>query len=144
MDGLDTFAWYNLVIGVIVILELCYFIYSEYVVSEYRRFVMITVGGLALVTTGGPIAELIAPSLIHVVHGVAGLLVAFGLYDPVRNDIRTVEWSQVLLNDPIQIRHPAEWMTPMDDEILGMFYNTIRSSLADRGIQRHQARIVSN
>ncbi|WP_241432801.1 ArsR family transcriptional regulator [Natrinema pellirubrum] len=85
---------------------------------------MITVGGLALVTTGGPITELIAPSLVHVVHGVAALLVVFGLYDPVRNDLRTVEWSQVLLSDPVKLRHSAGWMTPMDDEILGMFYDT--------------------
>lgn len=124
MGGLNAFVWYNLVIGLIVTLEICYFLYSNLTVAEYRRFVLITVGGLALVTTGGPITELIAPSLVHVVHGVAALLVAFGLYDPVRNDLRTVEWSKVLLSDPIQLRHSAEWMTPMDDEILGMFYDT--------------------
>lgn len=123
MDGVNSVAWYNLAIGLVVVLELSYLLYFESTETAYRPFVMVTVGGLALSTTGGPVAELIAPSFVHLVHAVAGLLVVFGLYDPVSNDLRTVEWSRVLLREPVQIRHPADWMTPMDDEILGMFYD---------------------
>lgn len=124
MGGLNVFTGYNLVLGFIVVLELCYLLYFESTVTTYRRFVTITIGGLALSTVGGPIVELMAPSLVHVVHAIAALLVVFGLYDPVTNDLRTVEWSRVLLREPVQIRHPAEWMTPMDDELLRVFDDT--------------------
>ncbi|UHQ99273.1 ArsR family transcriptional regulator (plasmid) [Natrinema zhouii] len=124
MDGVVSFVWYNLVIGIIVAIELCYFLYLETSVTAYRQFVLTTVGGLVLAVVGGPITELMAPSLVHFVHGIAALLVILGLYNPVTNDLRSAEWSQVLLSEPSQVRHPAEWMTPMDDEILNVFYNT--------------------
>ncbi|QLG50591.1 ArsR family transcriptional regulator [Natrinema halophilum] len=124
MNGLTPFASYNLVIGIVVALELLYFLSLELSVTAYRRIVLLTVGGLVLAVIGGPVAELVAPSLVHWVHGTAALLVVFGLYDPVANDVRTTEWARALLSEPSRIREPAEWMTPMDDEILATFHGT--------------------
>ncbi|WP_226483358.1 ArsR family transcriptional regulator [Natrinema amylolyticum] len=123
MEGLTPFVEYNLVVGIVVALELLYFLSLESSVTAYRRFVLVTVGGLVLAVIGGPVAELFAPSLVHWIHGAAALLVVLGLYDPVANDLRTAEWAQVLLSEPAQIRQPADWMTPMDDEILSVFHN---------------------
>ena len=124
MDGLTPLVGYNLAIGVVVTLELLYLLSLEASVSAYRRFVLVTVAGLVLAVIGGPIAELTAPQLVHWVHGAAALLVIFGLYDPVTNDVRKREWARVLLTEPSRIRQPAEWMTPMDDEILATFHGT--------------------
>ncbi|AEH36193.1 hypothetical protein [Halopiger xanaduensis] len=124
MDGLTPFAGYNLAIGIVVALELLYFLSLEASVAAYRRFVLVTVAGVTLAVIAGPIAELVAPALVHWVHAIAALLVVFGLYDPVTNDTRTTEWARVLLSEPSRVRRPAEWMTPMDDEILAAFHDT--------------------
>ncbi|WP_339103486.1 ArsR family transcriptional regulator [Haloterrigena salinisoli] len=124
MNGLSPFVGYNLAIGVVVALELLYLLSLEESVTAYRRFVLVTVAGLVLAVIGGPIVELVAPQLVHWVHGTAALLVIFGLYDPVTNDVRTTEWERVLLTEPSRIRRPAEWMTPMDDEVLGALHGT--------------------
>lgn len=124
MDGLTPVVGYNLAIGVVVTLELLYLLSLEESVTAYRRFVLVTVAGLVLAVIGGPIVELVAPQLVHWVHGAAALLVVFGLYDPVTNDVRTTEWERVLLSEPSRVRRPAEWMTPMDDEILGALHGT--------------------
>ncbi|NUB92312.1 ArsR family transcriptional regulator [Haloterrigena sp. SYSU A558-1] len=124
MDGLTPVVGYNLAIGVVVALELLYLLSLEASVTAYRRFVLVTVGGLVLAVIGGPIVELVAPQLVHWVHGLAALLVVYGLYDPVTNDVRTTEWERVLLSEPSRVRRPAEWMTPMDDEILGALHGT--------------------
>lgn len=124
MDGLTPFVGYDLAVGIVVALELLYFLSLEASVTAYRRFVLVTVAGLVLAVIGGPVAELLAPSLVHWVHGTAALLVIFGLYDPVTNDVRKTEWSRALLSEPSRVRRPAEWMTPMDDEILAAFHGT--------------------
>lgn len=124
MDGLTPVVGYNLAIGVVVSLELLYLLSLEESVTAYRRFVLVTVAGLVLAVIGGPIVELVAPQLVHWVHGTAALLVVYGLYDPVTNDVRTTEWERVLLSEPSRVRRPAGWMTPMDDEILGALHGT--------------------
>ncbi|WP_254522627.1 ArsR family transcriptional regulator [Natrinema caseinilyticum] len=124
MNGLPPFVGYNLAVGIVVAVELLYFLSLEASVTAYRRFVLVTVAGLVLAVIGGPLAELVAPSLVHWVHGTAAALVIFGLYDPVTNDVRTTEWARALLSEPSRVRRPAEWMTPMDDEILGAFHGT--------------------
>lgn len=124
MDGLAPFAGYNLAIGIVVSLELLYFLWLEVSVTAYRRFMLLTVAGLVLAVIGGPITELFAPSLIHWIHGIAALLVILGFYDPVVNDVRTAEWARVLLNDPDQIREQNDWMAPMDNTILEVMHGT--------------------
>jgi len=49
--------------------------------------------------------------------------VILGLYDPVHNDLRKDEWARLLLQEPSELRHPGEWMVPMDDEILELFHS---------------------
>ncbi|MFC6763602.1 ArsR family transcriptional regulator [Natrinema soli] len=124
MGGLTLFAEYNLAVGIVVSLELLYFLWLEISVLAYRRFILLTVAGLVLAVIGGPITELFAPSLIHWVHGIAALLVIFGFYNPVLNDVRTTEWAQVLLNNPDRIRQQDDWMTPMDDKILEIMHGS--------------------
>lgn len=71
-----------------------------------------------------PDDEFVAPELVHWVHGTAALLVIAGLYDPLGQELRDDEWSEILLRDPGQVRQPAEWMLPVDDAILELFHGT--------------------
>ncbi|SER87758.1 hypothetical protein [Natrinema salaciae] len=124
MDGLTPFAEYNLIVGIVVVLELLYVLSLEASVAAYRQHILVTVAGLVLAVIGGPIAELFAPALVHWIHGIGAILVVLGFYDPVTNDVRTTEWSRVLLTEPDRIRQPAEWMTPIDDTILDTLHGT--------------------
>ena len=71
-----------------------------------------------------PLVEVAAAEYLHIVHGVGALLVILGLYDPVHNDLRRDEWAQLMMKDPSDVRHPADWMVPMDDEILTLFHGS--------------------
>ncbi|SFR97853.1 hypothetical protein SAMN05216559_1927 [Halomicrobium zhouii] len=124
MAPLTAFQAYNLVIGLVVGAELVYLLRAESAVTGYRRFMLVTVFGVVTFVVAGPVAEVLAPSLVHWVHGVGALLVVLGLYSPVRNDLRTEGWARVLLCDPSQIRSPADWMRPMDDAILELFHSS--------------------
>lgn len=124
MFGISTFTAYNLVIGLLTGLGVVYFLVLKRTVVEYHRFLVATIAGLMLFLIGGPVSELALPALAHWVHGAAALLVIFGLYDPVRNDLRRDAWTEVLLKDPGQVRQPADWMLPIDDAILGLFHGT--------------------
>ncbi|MDF9745047.1 ArsR family transcriptional regulator [Natrinema salsiterrestre] len=124
MVSLTPFLAYDLAISLVVGVELLYFLHLDSSLTGYRRLLLITVCGLVLFVVGGPLAELLFPSFVHWVHGAAALLVIFGLYDPVRNDLRTEEWARLLLSEPAQIRRPAGWMTPMDDAILEVFHSS--------------------
>jgi|GEM_PF-1284423 len=117
----DLLTSYNLVVGVLASLGLVYLLYLQRFVVENRRFLLITSAGLLCFAAVGPLVELFAAPYVHVVHGMAALLVIFGLYDPVHNDLRRDEWASLLVKDPSNLRHPADWMVPMDDEILTLF-----------------------
>lgn len=123
MEEMTPFIRYNFVVGLVVGIELLYFLYIQ-APLDYRQFLFFTVTGLLLFVVGGPLFELFLPSLVHWIHGFAALLVIFGLYNPVNDDLRTEEWAQLLLNDPTQIRQPADWMAPIDDTILNVFHNS--------------------
>lgn len=119
----DVLTVYNLLLGLIGSVALLYLLYLERFVVGNRRFLLVTTVGLLLFTAIAPLVQLMAPSLVHVVHGVAALLVVLGLYDPVHNDLRKNEWASLLLEDPSEGRHPADWMVPLDDEILTLFHH---------------------
>ena len=119
----DAFQLYNLAVGVLSAVGLLYLAYSQRFVVGYRRFLYLLIAGFLLFSIGGPLVDLFAPSLTHAVHGVAALFVIFGLYDPVHNDLRKDEWARLLLREPSDLRHPGEWMVPMDDEILELFHS---------------------
>lgn len=124
MEGLSSFDAYNLLLSLVVGCELVYFLYLESTLTGYRRFLLVTILGLVVFVVGGPVAEIVVPNLVHWIHGFAAILVVLGLYNPVHNDLRREEWARLLLDEPAQIRQPADWMTPMDDSILELFHSS--------------------
>lgn len=115
------FTYYNLAVGLITGAGVSYFLFFNPTVVEYHRFLLLTVAGLLLYLIGGPITELLVPTLVHWVHGTAALMVIVGLYDPLENDLRRDAWADILLQEPGQVRQQADWMMPIDDAILGLF-----------------------
>jgi predicted transcriptional regulator len=124
MNALTSFDAYNLLLSLAVGCGLVYLLYLESAVAGYRRFLLVTVLGLVVFVVGGPVASILTPNLVHWVHGLAAVLVVLGLYNPVHNDLRREEWARLLLEEPAQIRQPADWMTPMDDAILELFHSS--------------------
>lgn len=123
MPGNHLFTYYNLAIGLVTGLGVCYFLFFKRTVVDYQQYLLLTVAGLILFLVGGPVVELLLPSVVHWIHGVAALLVIFGLYDPVDNDLRRDAWADVLLREPVQMRQRADWMLPIDDAILELFHS---------------------
>lgn len=124
MATMGTYAVYNLVMGIVTLCGLLYLLYAQQFVVGYRRFLDYLIFGFLLFAIGGPLADLLAPHWIHLVHGLAALFVVLGLFDPVRRDLRSEEWAELVLNDPAAVRDPAEWMTPMDEKILDLYRTT--------------------
>ncbi|MEF8757542.1 MAG: hypothetical protein V5A33_04830 [Halobacteriales archaeon] len=120
----EVLPWYNLVLGVFTSLGLLYLLYLQQFVVGNRRFLLVTTTGLLLVTGVAPVVEMVAGDVLHLVHGVGALLVIFGLYNPVYNDLRRDEWATLIMKNPSDVRHEADWMVPMDDEILSLFYGS--------------------
>lgn len=112
---------YNLLIGVITGIGVIYFLFLKPTIVEYHQFLFVTIMGLLLFLVGGPLTELLAPELVHWIHGFASILVILGLYEPVKRDIRHDAWTDILLQEPSQVREPADWMLPIDDRVLNLF-----------------------
>jgi hypothetical protein len=119
----DLLQLYNLGVGMLSAVGLVYLAYSQRFVVGYRRFFYLLIAGLLVFAVGGPLADLFFADYAHVVHGLAGVLVILGLYDPVHNDLRKDEWARLLVQEPADLRHPGSWMVPMDDEILELFHS---------------------
>lgn len=119
----DLLQLYNLAFGLLAAVGLVYLAYSQRFVIGYRRFFYLLIVGLLVFSVGGPLADLYAADFSHAIHGIAALFVILGLYDPVHNDLRKDEWARLLVQEPSEIRHPGEWMVPMDDEILELFHS---------------------
>lgn len=117
------FAVYNLTVGAVTGIGLLYFLFFRSTAVDYHRYLLLTVSGILLFLVGGPLAELLFPSVVHWVHGVASVLVVIGLYSPVRSDLRQEAWADLLLQDPAQVRQLDAWMLPVDDSILGLFHS---------------------
>lgn len=124
MVKISLFVGYNLLIGIITALGIVYFLYVKPTVVDYHRFLLLTIAGLLLFLIGGPVTELFFPSFVHWVHGFASALIILGLYNPLENDLRRDAWADVLLQEPVQLRQPADWMLPIDDAILSLFHST--------------------
>lgn len=123
MHTVDVFQVYNLLVGTSTVAGFVYLLTRHRTIGSYHRFVHILLLGLLVFAVGGPLVDLVAPTWAHAVHALAALLVIYGLYNPIRNDLRREAWANLVLRDPRQIRHPAEWMVPMDDEILELFHS---------------------
>jgi DNA-binding transcriptional ArsR family regulator len=124
VTGVDFFTGYILLVGIVAGVGLLYLLYIERYIIEYDPFFILTVSGLFLFIIGGPALEVVYPDLVHWIHGFAACLVLFGLYSPVQNDLRKHQWTELLLAEPAQIRASSEWMVPMDDAILSVFYSS--------------------
>jgi len=112
---------YNLLLAALTSLGLLYLLYLQGYVVGNRVSLIVTTTGVLFVTGVAPIVEVIAPDFLHLVHAGGALLVILGLYNPVHNDLRREEWARLVLKDPSDARHDADWMVPMDDEILTLF-----------------------
>lgn len=119
-----TFVLYDLVVGVFAAVGLVYLFYVQRYVIEFHRFLYFLLAGFLVFSLGVPLADLFVPHWSHAVDGFAALFVILALYNPVHNDLRKNEWARLVLQDPGWIRHPAEWMTPMDDRILEVFHSS--------------------
>lgn len=121
--SIPSLATYNLVMGVLSAVGLIYLVYTQRHVFSSRFLLMLGTGFLVF-SIGGPLADLFASKWHHLVHGIAALFIVFGLYNPVHNDLRTDEWMEVLLQDPAVMRHPEEWMRPIDESVLELFHSS--------------------
>lgn len=124
MHPVDVFQLYNLLIGSLSMAGFVYLLTRHRTIGSYHRFVHVLLLGLLVFAVGGPVVDLVAPAWAHVVHTVAAVLVIYGLYNPIRIDLRREAWANLVLQDPSQIREPAGWMVPMDDDILELFHGT--------------------
>lgn len=124
MHTIDLFQMYNLLAGGLSAAGFLYLLLHNRPINSYHRSVQVLVLGLLVFAIGGPIVDLANPTWSHGIHVLSATLVIFGLYNPVRNDLRREQWANLILRDPRKIRHAAEWMVPMDDEILEVFHNT--------------------
>lgn len=110
--------------GVIASVGLYYIFRLHRFEGRYHRFVFVTTAGILVFALIAPVVEVLYPAFVHVVHGIAALLIIFGLYDPVRNDLRKDQWAGLLLQDPTIMREPSDWMAPMDDQVLELFHTS--------------------
>lgn len=121
MTRIPPIVAYDLAVGILASLGLGYLLYARRTRLVYRPSIVVSFAGLFIFVLGDPLTQLFYRPAIHFVHGIAALLVAYGLYDPTQNRLRQTEWSVFLLRDPSVIRSNPNWMTPMDDHILQMF-----------------------
>jgi len=119
----DPFVGFNLAMGLLAGAGIVYLLYLERVVVRHRRFLLVVTAGVLMFTIAGDAVELVAPAWVHVVHGIAGLLVVAGLYEPIHRNLRPGGSLNMLVNEPASVRLPPGWMAPMDDDILELFHS---------------------
>lgn len=124
MHAYEVFQLYNLFVGGLSAVGFLYLLLHDRSFGSYRRFVYVLVLGILIFALGGPLVDIVAPAWSHAVHVVSAVLVIYGLYNPIRNDLRRDEWATLILTDPRVIRPSPEWMAPMDDVILELFQTT--------------------
>lgn len=124
MHPIDAFQLYNLLLGSLTMVGFVYLLTRHRSIGSYNRFVHVLLLGLVTFVVGGPIVDLVAPAWSHAVHTLAAILVIYGLYNPIRIDLRRAAWADLILQDPRRIRYSVGWMTPMDDEILELFHTS--------------------
>lgn len=115
---------YEVMVGLFTAIGGLYLMYMQRRVAVFGRFLYYLVIAFVLFALGGPVTHILATDWVHAVHGLAALFAVFALYNPVRNDLRTDAWAQLIFTEPRVARAPEEWMTPMDDDVLELFHTT--------------------
>lgn len=87
-----------------------------------QHVLLATVFGLGLYAGGSLLSEVYFPSVLHWVHGVAGLFAIGGLYSPVHSNLQSGPTDDLLVGDARGVRLDAEWMRPIDDAILDVLH----------------------
>lgn len=118
MTNVPPLVAYDLIVGILASLGLSYLLYTRRAHLLYRPPIIVAFAGLFVFVLGDPLTQLFYQPAIHFVQGIAALLIAYGLYDPMHNRLRRTAWSVFLLRDPSVVRSNPDWMTPMDDHIL--------------------------
>lgn len=86
MVSIDTIAALDFALGATAVLGLLYLLYTETVVVHYPRFFRLITLGLLVYAATGPIIGTFAPAYVHLIHGVAAVFIAAGLWDLVHSD----------------------------------------------------------
>lgn len=91
---------------------------------RHQNLLFATGMGALLYAVGGALSEIFVPELLHWVHGGAALFAIAGLYSPIHDRFENESWENLLLDDVIAARQPAEWMMPIDHTILDLLYSS--------------------
>lgn len=91
---------YDVAVSAVAAMGLIYLLYSGRYAVPYRRFYRLITVGLLVSAVGGALLVTADPAIRHAVHAVSLLLVAGGLYDLVRTEIRRpADWESILLRE---------------------------------------------
>lgn len=86
MVSVDTIAAVDFALGATAVLGLLYLLYTETVVVHYPRFFRLITLGLLVYAATGPVIGTFAPAYVHLIHGVAAVFIAVGLWDLFHSD----------------------------------------------------------
>ncbi|KYH23770.1 hypothetical protein HAPAU_38490 [Halalkalicoccus paucihalophilus] len=85
---------------------------------EYDYYLLVAVLGPGIFVAGGIIAEVVAPAVVHWIHGSGAALVILSLYRLPAATARSSGWIDILVRHPQRVRAQEDWMSPVDDRIL--------------------------
>lgn len=97
MVSVAAIAAVDFALGAAAVLGLLYLLYTETVVVHYPRFFRLITLGLLVYAATGPVVGTLAPAYIHLIHGLAGVFIAAGLWDLVHEDARRDEDFETII-----------------------------------------------
>lgn len=120
---MTVFAVYDFVVGMVSVFGLGYLLYAETIHPEYRHSLLLITVGMFALAAEEPLATTVAPAVEHLGHALWLSIVSVGVYGMVAAAQNT-DWARLVSTDPSSVRPPAEWMTPLDDHVLELFYES--------------------
>lgn len=114
MVSVDTIAAVDFALGATAVLGLLYLLYTETVVVHYPRFFRLITLGLLVYAVTGPVVGTLAPAYIHLIHGLAAVCIAVGLWELVHADgFQNEDFETLMALD--STGHDADGTTTEDD-----------------------------
>jgi len=101
-----------------------YLLVTEPRLVGQRRFLFGTTVGIFVYVLAEPLSLWYPRWVTHGMHGLGLLFIGIGVARPVLQEIHDDQWATLLVKRPESIRPRAEWMTPLDDEIMNLFHST--------------------